>query len=315
MRILVVGAGATGGYFGGRLLEAGRDVTFLVRPGRAAKLAEAGLIISSSFGDVILSSPPSVLVGEVRETFDVVLVSCKAYDLAEAIDALAPAVGPDTFILPLLNGMRHLDVLDERFGAHRVLGGVCMISSRLDPTGRIVHLNDVHRIVFGERTGGLTPRVSALTKIMGGCRFEARGSEHIILEMWEKWVFLAALAGVTCLMRASVGDIVTAGGADLATTLFEECRTLAANAGSPPRAEFLEKARRRFTYADSALTASMLGDIERGTRTEADHILGDLLRYADTRSEAPFLRTAYTALKSYEARRSRERMETLGSPD
>jgi 2-dehydropantoate 2-reductase len=306
VRILVVGAGATGGYFGGRLLEAGRDVTFLVRPGRAAKLAANGLVIASRFGDVALPSPPTVLAGEVHEPFDVLLVSCKAYDLPSAADAFSGAVGPNTLILPILNGMRHLDMLDERFGSHRVLGGLCQISARLDPTGRILHLNDIHRIVFGDRPAGRTPRVDTLANVLAGCRFEARASDKILLEMWEKWVFLAALAGVTCLMRASVGDIVSAGGAEVALALLDECRAAASDIGFAPRSEFLERARRVLTASDSPLVASMLGDIERGGQTEANHVLGDLLRRLTKPESAPVLRMAYTAVKAYEARMGRE---------
>jgi 2-dehydropantoate 2-reductase len=258
---------------------------------------------------VTLPAPPTVLAEKLRQYFDVVLLSCKAYDLTEAAETFAPAVGPNTVILPLLNGMRHLNLLDERFGADRVLGGVCLISARLDPAGRIVHLNDIHRIVLGERTRVRTPRVEAVARAMAGCRFQSYASDNIVLEMWEKWVFLAALAGATCLMRASVADIVVAGGADFANALLEECRTLATAAGSPPRPEFVERVRPRITSAESTLVASMLGDIERGGLTEADHILGNLLQYANASCEAPLLRLAYTAVKSYEARLRREGQE------
>src|SRR5215470_17416960 len=154
MRFLMVGAGAIGGYFGGRLLEAGRDVTFLVRPGRAARLAANGLVLTSPAGDASLPSPPTVLAPELRDAFDVVILTCKAFDLDAAIESVAPAVGPDTAVVPLLNGMRHLDELDARFGPARVLGGACFISARLDDAGRVVHASDFHRLAFGERSGG-----------------------------------------------------------------------------------------------------------------------------------------------------------------
>ena len=303
MRILVIGAGATGGYFGGRLLQAGRDVTFLVRPKRAAQLAEIGLVIGGVSGNVSLPSPPTVLAGALREKFDVVLLSCKAYDLDGAIKAFEPAVGPDTVIVPLLNGMRHLDVLAGRLGASHVLGGQCLISARLDPRGRVVHLTDVHRISLGERAGGLSPRVEAVAAAMAGAGFESRASDAIVLDMWEKWVFLATLAGITCLMRAAVGDIVAAGGTDLALALLEECRAIAAAAGWPPRAKFLEACVSRLTAPSSTLTASMLSDVERGGPTEADHILGDLLerRGSVDGADHSLLRVAYTSLKAHEA--------------
>jgi len=308
MRLLVVGAGATGGYFGGRLLEAGRDVTFLVRPARAERLAATGLTIASPAGNVTLRSPPTVLAPELRAPFDAVILSCKAYDLDGAIGSFAPAVGPDTAILPLLNGMRHLDALDARFGAGRVLGGSCFISAKLDEAGQIAHVSDIHRLAFGERCGGRSPRVEALAAAMAGAKFEAVASEQILLVMWEKWVFLASLAGITCLTRSAVGDIVAAGGADLAAALLEECRAIAAAAGYPPRADSLKASLARLTDPRSVVTASMLGDVERGGRTEADHVLGDLLR---RRGGAPdgdrsLLQVAHVAVKAAEARAARE---------
>jgi 2-dehydropantoate 2-reductase len=314
MRILVIGAGAVGGYFGGRLLEAGRDVTFLVRPGRAAQLARAGLEIRSGSGDVHLPPPPTILAAEVREPFDVVLLSCKSYDLEGAIEALAPAVGPGTAIIPLLNGMRHLDILDERLGLGPVLGGRCFISARLDDAGRIIHLNDIHEIAFGGRSAEQGPLAAGAATALVGARFDARATGQILQEMWEKWVFLATLAGTTCLMRAAIGDIVAVGGSDLAESLLEECRSIAAEAGYPPRPLSLEWARGLLTAPGSTTTASMLGDVERGSRTEADHVLGDLLRRRSVPTRGSLLQVAYTALKAHEARLAREGLSKIAAP-
>ncbi|CAN5488539.1 2-dehydropantoate 2-reductase [soil metagenome] len=308
MRILVIGAGATGGYFGGRLLEAGRDVTFLVRPERAARLAKDGLTIDSAFGSVTLANPPTVLAGQISGPFDVILLSCKAYDLDSAIDSFAPAVGPESVVVPILNGMRHLDVLDARLGANRVLGGVCLISSRLDPSGRILHLSDIHRVVLGERAGGLSPRAEAIAAEMAGAKFDVRASDAVILDMWEKWVFLATLAGSTCQTRSAVGDIASAGATDLALALLEECRQIAVASGWPPREKFIELCIARLSDPKSPLTASMLSDFERGGPTEADHILGDLLRrrYSTAGPDHSLLRIAYASVKANEARLKRE---------
>jgi 2-dehydropantoate 2-reductase len=237
MRILVVGAGAIGGYFGGRLLEINRDVTFLVRTKRAAELSSQGLAIRSRSGDVSLSQPATVLAENLSETFDVVLLSCKAYDLEAAITAFAPAVGPHTAILPLLNGMRHLDFLDGRFGRDRVLGGQCLIAVAVKD-GEIVHLNETHQLSFGERDGTLSDRVKAIFHGMEGARFNPHASTEILQEMWEKWVFLASLAGSTCLMRATTGDICASpGGTDFIHGLLEECSSITVgrlpDAGSP----------------------------------------------------------------------------------
>jgi 2-dehydropantoate 2-reductase len=299
MRILVLGAGAIGGYFGGRLLQAGCDVTFLVRPARAAKLAETGLVIKSPFGDATLPHPQTVVKG----TYDLVLLSCKAYDLESAIESIAPAVGADTAIVPLLNGMRHLDVLDQRFGAHRVLGGIAIAALTLDDAGHILHLNKNQTLIFGERDGSRSARAQAIESALSGATFEAKLSEQIVLEMWEKWVLLATLAAETCLMRASVGDIVAAGGAAFATSMLSESIAIARHAGYPPRDPVRERIGGTVTAEGSTLTASMLRDVERGSKTEADHILGDLIRRGT--GDSPLLSLAYLQLKAYEARRAR----------
>jgi 2-dehydropantoate 2-reductase len=307
MPILVVGAGAIGGYFGGRLLAAGRDVTFLVRPRRAAELARTGLVISSRLGDVMLPQPPTVTADMLQGLYDLVLVSCKAYDLATVADSLAPAIGPDTAVLPLLNGISHLDFLAERFGGGHVLGGQCLISAALDGDGRIAHLNDTHLLSFGELDGAVSARAQAIASALSGARFEARLSAAILQEMWDKWVFIAAGAGITCLMRAAIGDIVAAGAANLATELYDKCCAIARKQGFAPGASAVQRSRSMFTSPGSTLTASMLRDIERGAPIEADHVIGDLLRRGDGGpGESPLLRIACAHLKAYEARRSRE---------
>ncbi|MBV8474660.1 MAG: 2-dehydropantoate 2-reductase [Hyphomicrobiales bacterium] len=306
MKILVVGAGGTGGYFGGRLLQAGRDVTFLVRPRRAALLAEHGLTIRSRFGDFHRPAPPTVIQANLDEPFDLILLSCKAYDLDSAIASFAPAVGPRTAILPLLNGMRHLESLAERFGAERVFGGLCIISATLGEDGTILHLNDLHGLTFGELDGTRSARIEAVAAALLDAGFAGRLSETIRQEMWEKWLFIAAAAGATCLMRAAVGDIVAAGAADLATGLIDECAAIATAQGFPPRPASLAMARVALTQPGSMLTASMLRDVENGMPVEADHILGDLLRRTGAADNRALLRVAYAHLKAYEARRARE---------
>ena len=301
MKILVVGAGAIGGYFGGRLLEAGRDVTFLVRRERRERLAATGLVIRSGSGDYVHANPPTVLGEELSRPFDLVLVSCKAYDLEGAIQAFAPAVGPDTVILPLQNGMRHLDWLDQRFGAGRVLGGLVLISSGLDPEGRILHYNNFHGIVFGERDGTASARAEAVAAALGGATFDARRSDGILLEMWEKWVFIASLASINCLMRGTVADYLAAGGEGPALALVDECAAVAARQGFPPREAALAKTRAALT-TPSGLIASMLRDLERQAPIEADHVIGDLLRRGEP-GASPLLTLVLAHLKTYEARR------------
>jgi 2-dehydropantoate 2-reductase len=305
MRVLVVGAGAIGGYFGGRLLQAGRDVTFLVRPKRAAELADTGLVIKSPNGDVTLKNPPTVQADKLNEKFDVVLLSCKAFDLGDAIKSFAPAVGPQTAIIPLLNGMRHLDVLDAKFGRERVLGGLCAIAATLNERREVVQLQPMQSLNFGERDGKLSDRVRAIAEVMASGKFGAVASERIVQEMWEKWVFLASLAASTCLMRASVGTILAApGGKDFILGVLDECSAVATAEGHAPSGPFFDRVRGMLTAEGSQMTASMFRDIKAGAPVEADHVIGDLIARGEA-AKAPVakLRTAYAHLKVYEMER------------
>jgi 2-dehydropantoate 2-reductase len=306
MRIVVVGAGAIGGYFGGRLLQAGRDVTFLVRPKRAAELARDGLVIKSPGGDVTLKNPPTVQADGFTEKFDVVLLSCKAFDLDDAIKSFAPAVGPQSAIIPLLNGMRHLDVLDSRFGKDRVLGGQCGIAATLDEHRHVVQLAPVFQLLtFGERDGRMSDRVRAIAENFAAGNIGSQASGNIMQEMWEKWVLLTTLASSTSLMRAAVGHILAApGGRDFILGVRDECIAVAKSAGFAPREAFLTRTTGMLTTEGSPLTASMFRDIKAGAPVEADHIVGDMIARGDAaKVPVPRLRIAYTHLKAYESQR------------
>lgn len=308
MRILVVGAGGIGGYFGGRLAAAGRDVTFLVRPKRAELLKQNGLIIRSPTGDAHISAPKLETIDTLNETFDLVLLGCKAYDLDDAIDSFAAAVGPQTAILPTLNGMAHVERLESRFGAEAVLGGACFISSTIGPDGAILHLNESHRITFGDRGGGMPARIQAIAEVLSGAGFDLEASTNILRDMWAKWIFIASLAGMACLMRSSIGDYVVAGGAELALRLVSECTEIAASRGFPMQQSVIDRTNNFLTQAESAITASMLRDIEAGARIEAEQIIGDMLARAEPerRTSLVMLNIVHTHLKAYEARRQRE---------
>jgi len=305
MRVLVVGAGAIGGYFGGRMLQAGRDITFLVRPRRAAELASTGLVIKSPNGDVTLPNPPAVQADTLKEKFDVVLLSCKAFDLDDAIKSFAPAVGSNTSIIPLLNGMLHLNALDEKFAYERVLGGLCAIAATLNEAREVVQLQPMQSLTFGERDGKMTDRIRAIAEVFAGGKFGSVASENILQEMWEKWVFLASLAASTSLMRSSVGNILAApGGRDFLLGILDECSAIAKAGGYAPRAPFVERVTGMLTTERSQLTASMFRDIKAGAKVEADHVIGDLIVRGDAaKIPVPKLRTAYTHLKVYEKER------------
>ena len=303
MRVLIVGAGATGGYFGAHLAQAGRDVTFLVRPGRAAQLRREGLSVVSPLGGLKVT-PRLLVTGERSETFDVVILAVKAHALDEAVNDMAPAVGAGTMILPLLNGMRHIDLLVGRFGEAAVLGGVCFLATTLDPQGRIVQLADLQELIYGERDGALSERVETLDAAMRGAGFSARSSSTIIEDMWEKWVMLASAAGLTCLLRGAVGEIEAApGGTSVALRFLAETTLVATASGHAPSEAFAARARRMLTAKGSSFTASLYRDMQMNLPVEVEHILGDMLRRArDHELVTPLLEAATVAMRVYQNR-------------
>ena len=303
MRLLVVGAGSTGGYFGGRLAQAGRDVTFLVRQSRAERLRADGLRIVSPHGDVTLA-PKLVTAGEIEAPFDAILLTVKAFSLNAALDDLAPAVGPDTMILPVLNGMRHVDTLIARFGRHAVAGCVCKVATYVDDQGRIVQLNKLQDLAYGEMNGQASPRTGRLDEFMQAGGFDARLSPTIEREMWEKWVLLATMGGICCLMRGSIGDVEAApNGAAFALGFLDEVIAVVTAAGHPPSEAFVANAKAAFTQKGSMLTSSMYRDLQAGSPVEAEQIIGDLLARGRVFGiGTPLIAASFTHLSVYQAK-------------
>jgi 2-dehydropantoate 2-reductase len=304
MRILILGAGGTGGYFGGRLVQAGADVTFLVRPARAAKLRADGLVIRSPLGNAALRVAV-VEQAALAADYDLVILGCKAYDLDDAVAAVTPAMRrPGVTLLPLLNGLAHYETLDAAFGRGNVLGGLCHISATLNAAGEVEHLNKLGSVTFGERDAGTTAsgRCARIVAAFAPAAFESRHSADIHADLWEKYAFLCAAAALTCLMRASVGDIVaTAEGERIARALIAECEGIARASGYPTSAKGQEFAEKMLTTPRASFKASMLRDIEAGRRVEADHLVGDMLRRGrETGQPTALLEVAYAQLKAYE---------------
>ncbi|HUN94022.1 MAG TPA: 2-dehydropantoate 2-reductase [Burkholderiaceae bacterium] len=306
MRVLILGAGGIGGAFGVLLHEAGGDVTFKVRPERARRLRDGGLQLRSPRGDARIE--PRLAAGDASDgRFDLAILSCKAYDLPDAIDAIAPAVDDDTCVLPLLNGLAHLDALDARFGAARVLGGVAQISVALDADGAIRQFHPFQRVIAGARGGRADPpALRELGALFASANVDFVASRRIEQDMWEKFVFISTLAGACCTMRAPVGTILQAdGGEHFILGLLRECEEIAAAHGHAPDADRLDAYRRQLAQHGSPLEASMLRDIERGNRTEGAHVLGDLLaRARSAQLKTPLLEIANAHVQAYELRRA-----------
>lgn len=311
MRILILGAGGIGGYFGGRLVEAGADVTFLVRSERRNLLKEQGLTIHSPAGDAQLDVR-TIGADETDQHFDIAIVTCKSYDLSKTEPVLQPVVDHGALVLPLLNGMAHIDWARDRFGHGRVVGGVCQCSTTIGADGAIEHLNAFARLSFG--TFADQPNHSevdpVLDDLLAACKpakFKSAREDPIDQALWDKWVMLATLAGMTTLMRAPVGDIIaTKEGSELMAEFLAEATAVADQSEYPPAAETLDQMRKILFEPGSTFTSSMLRDMEAGGPTEGEHIIGDMYHRArDMGLDARLLRVAYSNLQAYEARRKR----------
>jgi 2-dehydropantoate 2-reductase len=310
MRILVLGAGALGGYFGGRLQQAGAETAYLVRPRRREQLAREGLVIESPFGAARLPVTTHA-PGEGGTGWDIVLLTCKAYDLEEAIAAIRPSVGPETAILPVLNGLAHVARLQAEFGAGAVLGGLAKIQATLTAEGVVRQLNDWRWLTFGETDGRMSPRVEALAALAGRAEgLVASAVPDILQRMWEKLVHLGTSAIGTVLLRANTGEIARApGGVGFMHRVLERNAAIAAANGQPMPEAFMAEFRALFADPKGSYATSMLRDLEAGGRIEADHILGFLLeaaRAAGVPHEAH--EAAYLHAKAYEQRRDAGRL-------
>ncbi len=307
MRILMVGAGATGGYYGGRLAQAGRDVTFLVRGMRLQQLCDKGIEIVSPVGNATVPVK-TITTAELPAagTFDIVIISTKAYSLDAAMDDFAPAVGPDTVLLPILNGMRHLDVLSARFGRERVMGGTVRIVSDMDADGRIHQMTELDVFAYGELDATRTARAEAMLPVLTVFGFTTTLADDIVATMWQKWWILATMGGVCVVSGGTVGETAAVPyGTDIAVAVLNEAIAIATANGYPANAKMLAGQVKRMTEPGSSLTSSMFRDMTKGYPVEADHILGDLLTRANGTS-APLLTGAYVRLKVYENARAKD---------
>ena len=311
MRVLVLGAGALGGYFGGRLAEAGTaEVAFMLRPARREAILRDGLRVESPFG-AWQGRVATLTAAEARPGWDVILLSCKAYDLENAIDAIRPAVDGHTAILPVLNGLAHVERLRDAFGPARVLGGLAKIQATLAPDGTVRHLNDWRWLTFGEVDGAMSDRVRAIAAAFAAARgVVAEAVPDIMARMWEKLVHLGTSAIGTVLMRANVGEIARSqGGTEFLHRILDRNAAIAAAHGFPMRDAFIAEFRAVFADRASAYSTSMLRDLEAGARIEADHILGFLLAAA-RRAGVPheIHEAALLHAKAYEQRRDAARL-------
>lgn len=306
MKVLVLGAGGIGGYFGGRLVESGVDVTFLVRASRYKQLQERGLRIQSIHGDLLLEQPQLIQAGEEAGPFDVVLLSNKAYTLEDSVDAIVPYVGENTVVIPLLNGIAHMELLWDRFGRERVLGGLCFIETTLNADGDVVQTSPIHDTVFGEWDGGKSERVERIEQAFSKIKGTMRASANIQREAWHKYLFIATFSGITTLMNSAVGPIRdSAWGVELTRQLAEEIASVMIALEAPIKPDIVDKQMETFQNQRPQTKSSMLRDMEKGLPVEADHLQGYLLERAEQKGlSTPLLKVVYNNLKVYEQKRA-----------
>jgi 2-dehydropantoate 2-reductase len=294
MKILIVGAGATGGYFGALLAQAGRDVTFLVREGRAAALRERGLRIVRPDGAEVAQLQPQF----VTDHADTVLLTVKAAGLGPAIDDIRPVVGPGTTIVPVLNGLRHLDPLNAAFGPERVLGGVAIVATQLDSQGDIVTYSDAAQVTIGTQDGQSAAALENTERLLAGAGFQLDVSDHILAAMWAKWAFIASVSAATCLLGGTAGEIAAAGGAPVARAVVGEAYQVAAAASYPVPDEEAERTAAMVTQPGSPFASSLYRDLRQGRPVEVDTVLADLVDRGQAHGvPTPLLAAAVTALR------------------
>ncbi|WP_203247228.1 ketopantoate reductase family protein [Sporosarcina beigongshangi] len=299
MKILVVGAGAIGGYFGGRLLEKGQDVTFLVREGRKQALEKTGLQIESINGNAKLV-PRLITINDSGETFDLILLSTKSYHLAQAIEDIRPFVNNETTILPLLNGIAHLDQLIEAFGEDAVIGGLCFIETTLDDQGKILQKSPSHQLIYGERSGERTPRIEKVRDVFNGANASFELSTQITQEMWHKYLFITTLSGITSLMESPIGPIMELDtGRHTVESFLEELAAIMRKMGAPIQETITTDLANKISSLPYNMKSSMQRDLEKSLPLEADHLQGYLLQHANGMA-VPILETIYTKLRIYE---------------
>jgi 2-dehydropantoate 2-reductase len=303
MKILIVGAGAIGGYFGGRLLEKGADVTFFVRDNRQKQLKKDGLVVSSIHGDLHFPDPQTIVSGSHLVPYDVILVSTKSYHLDGAIESIRPFVGDRTMILPLLNGIAHLDALTEAFGPEKVIGGLCFIETTLDESGKVIQTSPIQDLVFGELNGKRSERILKLQAAFDDTKANFRLSEKIEQEMWQKYLFITSLSGITSLFRSPIGPIRDqTQGAETIKRLLHETVEIMTAIGAPLSEGAKDATWNRLNEIGHGMKSSLQRDMEKSLPTEGDHLFGYLLKKAaELGIDAPTLSAVYANVDIYDS--------------
>jgi 2-dehydropantoate 2-reductase len=294
VKILIVGAGGIGGYFGARLIQTGADVTYLLREKRQKLIQEQGLCIETPTGNFVVH-PQTVRAEALQPIYDLIILAPKAYDLADSLQSIAKASSGGV-ILPFLNGLTHLQILDQAFGKSRVMGGVAHIGAMITENGSIKQLTDLNVLTVGHRSDAHRELAQKFHQICDLAEFKNIYSDNIEQGLWDKWVFLATLAGMTTVTKGNVGQItVSPYGKTLTERMYQECCAIAKAHQFPIIGTSQSKALELLTQKDSSFSASMLRDLNSHHKTEHEHVLGEMIRLGEQYSvNSDLLKLAYT---------------------
>ncbi|MFC4770029.1 ketopantoate reductase family protein [Effusibacillus consociatus] len=301
MKVTIVGAGAVGGYFGGRLQQAGFDVTYLVREKRAEQLTKTGLIIQSPCGNAELK-PNLAVRAEDIDGCDLIILGVKNYHLPGTIESLRPLVEKGAKILPLLNGVEHFDLLEQEFGKDAVLGGICQIITTLDAEGRILHTGKLHNIIFGPLQPSQREFCEHLADSAKDANMSLQLSEDVRVDIWSKYAFITAFSGVTTASRLSIDQVLMH---EPTTEVFRlvltEMWDLAKARGVQLSERFVENFIEQMYKLPAGSTSSMHQDFRKGLTLEVESLQGAAVRLARQAGvEVPTVRTLYGLIKPYE---------------
>ena len=306
MKVLILGVGGLGGFFGAHLQKTNCDVTFLVRENTKKLILEHGIKILSDFGNFKIK-PVLITKKELKVNYDVVIISCKAYDLDEAINDLKPSQ-KSAVIIPLLNGQAHINKLEKAFKKENIFGGVAHVSSNTNAPGEIRHVGKIKRLSFGPRYKGNEEIANDFYQLCRKADFQTILSENINQDIWEKWIFIATIAGATTLFQTSIDNINTKpNGKIFIQNLWNECINISKENGYELRTESKSLHEDLLLKSDYPFKASMLVDMEKKLMTEHEHIFFEFIKLGKKKKlNTSLLETCYLNMSIYEDNLNKE---------
>ncbi len=300
MNVVVIGAGAVGGFFGAKLARSGASVTFLVRNQRLQQIRSQGLRIRSGNEEFAVFPTVTTTVSDI-EAPELALLAVKNYHLTSVLPNLQTLVHQGAVILPLLNGIGHIERLVQEFGKEHVMGGACYIESTLESDGTIIHSSSMQDIVYGWLGEPDTGMAERLQHQFVRASISARRSSDILAEMWVKYVFLACLSGITAVLRDSIGvaieDEITW---SFLETMVQEAAAIAQAQHPQVPPTLVEDVLKRFKSVPPTMTSSLQRDLQQGKPLEVESLQGDLIRMGNEMgAQIPNLNAVYSLLHPY----------------